>query len=224
MAQQDDAAQHRWTRILLALLFAAPLAILALLLIPGERANYVVSILALLFAFVFGMAPLLAGRNVHEAWQALPRTRRRWYRLGVFALSVALSTALYSLAYASEVPVTPAKLRVDGSDQLTPTTPATIVFLDPTPARDHLGLRLHLDDYVGSGDCTTSATLTLTPMKGGQQAPAVQVANPGTEFREPEEVTIPIKGTVQDLRIAVALNSGVGCKLRLVVREAVFYD
>ena len=46
---------------------------------------------------------------------------------------------------------------------------------------------------------------------------------PGTATHPPEEVAIPIGGKVQDLRIRVELDSGVGCKLRLVVREAVFY-
>jgi hypothetical protein len=50
------------------------------------------------------------------------------------------------------------------------------------------------------------------------------VPEPGTATRPAAEVEIPIGGAVQGLRIGVALNSEVGCRLRLVVSEALFYD
>lgn len=149
--------------------------------------------------------------------------KRVCFAAGVLVVSVATSLVLYRLANIPAVPAIPGAIRIDSSDQLTPTTPATIVFLEPTPDRQYLGLKLHLEDYIRSGNCTTSATLTLTPLKGGQEGAAVQVPRPGTTSRDPDEVAIPIGGSVRDLRITVALHSGVGCKLRLVVREAVFY-
>jgi len=65
--------------------------------------------------------------------------------------------------------------------------------------------------------------LILAPVKGGQEGEAVEVSKPGTATRPPDEVAIPIGGTVQDLKINVALRSAEGCKLGLVVRKAEFY-
>ena len=208
--------------IVLAATAGGPIVILSFLVI-GERGNLTIQVLGLLLAFIGVMTPLVARYPLSKVWRRTQRLQRTCFIAGVLVVSVATSLVLYRFANIPAVPAIPGAIRIDGSDQLSPTTPATIVFLEPTPDRQNLGLKLYLDDYIGSGNCTTSATLTLTPLKGGQEGAAVQVPRPGTISRDPDEVAIPIGGSVQDLRITVALHSGVGCKLRLVVREAVFH-
>jgi hypothetical protein len=229
-SEEDGASVHGarpaapdWPALIaLAVAAGGPIVILSFLVI-GERGNFLIQVFGLLFAFIGVITPLLARYRVSKVLRPMKRWQRWCFALGVLVASVAVSFVLYQFARVPAVDVAIPSIRVDGSDELTPTTPATIVFLEPTPDRENLGLRLHLDDYIGSGDCTTSASLTLTPLKGGQEGEAVQVPKPGTATHPPEEVAIPIGGKVQDLRIRVELDSGVGCKLRLVVREAVFY-
>jgi hypothetical protein len=210
---------RRGAFVVLAVFVVGLILILVIPAIDRERANFLLAWLAVLLAFVFGMAPYMEKYPLPEE----PLRRHARFLLMVVALGVAVVALLIVLVRPAVAVSIPGAIRIDGHDQLTPTTPATIVFLEPTPDRQNLGLKLYLDDYIGSGNCTTPATLTLTPLKGGQEGAAVQVPRPGTISRDPDEVAIPIGGSVQDLRITVALHSGVGCKLRLVVREAVFH-
>jgi hypothetical protein len=208
--------------IVLAAAAGGPVVIFSFLVI-GERGNSVIQVLGLLLAFIGVMTPILAKYRVSETWRSMKPWQRVCFAATVFLVSAAISFVLYLFANIPAVPTIPGAIRIDGQNQLTPTTPATIVFVEPTPDRQNLGLKLVLHDYIKSGNCLNPATLALTPLKGGQEGVAVEVPRPGIPGRDPEEVTIPIGGSVRDLRITVALHSGVGCKLELKVHEAVFH-
>ena len=87
MHEQRDAG-HGLRLSLLALLFAGPPAILAILFF-GERGNDLVGVLSLLLAFVFGLAPFLPKGNRVAARPPLKRAQKVWFALGVLALSAA---------------------------------------------------------------------------------------------------------------------------------------
>ncbi len=207
---------------LLALLAAGTSLILSLLFF-GERGNFLVAVLSLLLAFLFGMANLLVRRELVAVWKGLSKRATAASISGLVSLSLVIATVIFLAARVPQIGVTIADIRIEGKGELTESTPATIVFQGPTPSRETLRLKLRLVDYIGSGDCTTSATLTLEPFLTETQAPLVSVPEPATETREGEAVEIPLGGSVPDLRIKVMLNSNVGCKVGLQVSEAVFY-
>lgn len=85
-------AQRRRALTWLALMAAGPPAILSLLIFAsGERGNFLVAVLGLLLAFVFGMAPLLARYRVSAVWRSLTPMLRVRFALGVLTLSATLT-------------------------------------------------------------------------------------------------------------------------------------
>ena len=113
---------------------------------------------------------------------------------------------------------------IDGSNEIDTRLPAVLDFGDdPTPDRATLGMEFRIDDPIGSGDCSTAPRLRLTPLFGTIERPTVEVARPGTTFQESVGVEIPTGSAIDDLTIRVELVAPSGCRVRLVVTEAVFY-
>lgn len=206
----------------LAILVGGATFILSLPLL-GERGNDLVGALALLLAWAVAIVPLLAWEHLPRLWRTWSRWRRAGVLVALVALVIMIASAVYFLARVPPERVPGNDIDVEGADELSPTTPATIVFRSPTPDRENLGLRVRLDDYIGSGDCVTSPTLTLVPAFGGVQRPAVEVPMPGPQNQEGREVEIPLGGQVQNLRISVNYFAPEGCTVRLVVVDAEFY-
>ena len=145
----------------------------------------------------------------------------------VVLIGSGIAWAVYSAARVPEVIVLAQAIRVDGidgSDEIDTRLPAVLDFGDgPTPDRATLGMEFRIDDPIGSGDCSTNPRLRLTPFFGTIERPSVDVLRPGTAFQESAGVEIPTGSAIGDLTIRVHLAAPAGCRVRLVVTEAVFY-
>lgn len=209
----------------LLLLLTVTSAIVTLLVVLGDRGNGVIAAVGVVLTLVsLVLRVAVTPGEIREILRP-PESRTQVTVAAVLGLllSAGVAAGVYAVARVPEIPLLAASVRIDGADELGPGSPATLVFDGPTPARSTLGLGLRLVDDVGSGDCTTSATLTLAPRVGAIERTPILVPTPGTGTANPDLAEVPVGGSVPDLRVRVVVDTDPGCRLRLVLTEAVFY-
>lgn len=232
--RQREAARsyQRWGIFRTVLFFTGAATILSLLFV-GPRGDYTVTVLSLLATFVFGFLDYVTSPSPPTSQRARdrglpkrgPRTRSAYFaNVLTFSLLGLLAGAGVYYAALGSVAVKPAQsLTIQNERGLSLGKPAQIVFNRTTPDRNYLGLAISVDDYVGSGDCSTFATATLVPRIGKIRQQPIEVKSLGTATREPSETRISIGGAINDLSIDVFIHTDPGCKLALTVTGATFY-
>ncbi len=222
------AAGARQVLAVLSVLVLVSCLVVSIFVFFGDRGNTAIAVVAT----VAGMAAValkvsVTPGEIRLMAQHYGRTAVLVAGVGVLLLGSGTAWAVYSAARVPEsfdFAQTVRVVGIDGSDEIGTSLPAVVDFGDaPTPDRAVLAMAFRIEDPIGSGDCSTNPGLVLTPLFGTLERPAVEVPRPGTAFQESAGVEIPTGSAIGDLTIRVQLVAPAGCRVRLVVTEAVFY-